>query len=118
MHPDSEGAFTHEDSKGHRGRLAAGDLQWMSAARGIMHSEVPESRSEARGLQMWLNLPRKHKMDEPTYQEFASDDIPTGEENGIRVRVIAGEALGVTSPVKTRTAATFYHFTMEPNTTL
>ena len=94
MHPKSEGNFTHEDSKGNQGTLQAGDLQWMSAARGIMHSEVPESAEKARGLQLCINLPAASKMSEPNYQEYPSAEVTEATAPGVRVRVIAGESLG------------------------
>eukprot|EP00949_MAST-11_sp_MAST-11-sp1_P001276 g1276.t1 len=114
MHPESPGAFTHEDCKGNKGIIAAGDLQWMTAGKGILHSEVPESRTDiARGLQLWINLPSTVKMCEPSYQEVCAKDIPSTKVDGVHVRVVAGESLGVTSPITTRTPTTFFHFKMD-----
>ena len=71
-----EGSFYHEDFKGHRGKLGPGDLQWMTAGKGIIHSEVPASINEdSVGFQLWVNLESKLKMIEPSYQEYSNDKI-------------------------------------------
>ena len=100
--------FVHEDFKGHRGTIAPGDLQWMCAGRGIVHSEMPSrgatsTSPPSHGLQLWVNLAHKDKMVEPEYQELLAADIPEARADGVRVKVIAGEALGVRSNVMTRT---------------
>ena len=115
MHPESEGTFTHEDFKGNKGNIAAGDLQWMTAGKGIVHSEVPLDSRVCRGLQLWINLKSSDKMCEPRYQEFLAKDITTAESDGISVRIIAGEAFGVKAPTQTKTPTTFYHFNIPPN---
>ena len=115
IHPDSEGIFTHEDFKGNKGNIGPGDLQWMTAGRGIVHSEVPLDRKVCRGLQLWINLKSSDKMCEPRYQEFLAKDIATAENDGISVRIIAGEAFGVTAPTQTKTPTTFYHFKIPAN---
>jgi quercetin 2,3-dioxygenase len=69
-------------------------LKWMTAGRGIVHSEMPNGDGINHGLQLWVNLARKDKMVEPAYQELLSMDIPTVTRDGITVRVIAGESLG------------------------
>jgi len=112
-----EGAFTHEDFLGHKGRLEAGDLQWMTAGRGIVHSEMPAS-SFARGLQLWVNLRSSDKMCEPAYQELKRDQVPRVTRDGVTAVIIAGTALGTTSPVYTRTPTHYLHFEMEPNRVL
>ncbi|KAJ6850118.1 pirin-like protein [Iris pallida] len=63
-----EGAFTHQDFSGHRGTIRAGDLQWMTAGRGIIHSEMPAGEGVQKGLQLWINLSSKDKMIEPRYR--------------------------------------------------
>jgi len=120
-----EGAFAHADSQGHRGALNAGDVQWMTAGSGIVHSEMPEPGFAQRGgrmhgLQLWVNLPRRDKMMAPRYQEIPSAQIPTATaQNGaIRVKVIAGEALGVKAAINTRTPILYQHFTLAPGTVL
>ncbi|GMH26703.1 hypothetical protein Nepgr_028546 [Nepenthes gracilis] len=109
-----EGAFTHQDFAGHKGTINAGDLQWMTAGRGIIHSEMPVSEGINHGLQLWVNLSSKDKMIEPKYQELSSKDISRAENDGVEVRIIAGESMGIHSPVYTRTPAMFLDFTLKP----
>jgi len=109
-----EGEFTHEDFLGHRGVLKAGDLQWMTAGRGIVHSEMP-GWEKTRGLQLWVNLPREKKMMAPTYQELSADQVPEASNGkGVVVRVVAGVALGVSSPVRTITPTYYLDFRVKP----
>ncbi|XP_010913174.3 pirin-like protein [Elaeis guineensis] len=105
-----EGAVTHEDFEGHKGTIMAGDLQWMTAGRGIVHSEMPAGQGISKGLQLWVNLSSKNKMIEPRYQEIQSNNIASTAKNGIEVRVIAGESMGVQSPVYTRTPTMYLDF--------
>ncbi|GAB4846058.1 hypothetical protein Ancab_025057 [Ancistrocladus abbreviatus] len=113
-----EGAITHEDFAGHEGTIATGDLQWMTAGRGIVHSEMPAAQGVQKGIQLWINLSSKHKMIEPRYQEISSKDIAEAEKNGIKVRVIAGEALGIKSPIYTTTPTMYLDFTLKPESHL
>ena len=93
------GAFTHRDSKGHEGHLTAGSVQWMTAGKGIIHSEMPEQTDGlAWGYQLWLNLPAKLKMTEPKYQDLPSEKLPVVEKDGKTIKVLAGEYEGVKSP--------------------
>ncbi|HVM31777.1 MAG TPA: pirin family protein [bacterium] len=93
------GEFTHRDSKGHEGHLKSGAVQWMTAGRGLIHSEIPEQTDGlAWGYQLWLNLPAKHKMVEPKYQDIPSEKLPVVEKDGARVKVLAGEYGGAKSP--------------------
>ncbi|KAI6687600.1 hypothetical protein NL676_024428 [Syzygium grande] len=109
-----QGSVTHEDFEGHKGTIGPGDLQWMTAGRGIVHSEMPASQGTQKGLQLWINLSSKHKMIEPKYQEISGKDIAEATEDGIKVRVIAGEALGAKSPIYTRTPTMYLDFTLKP----
>ncbi|KAL0720547.1 hypothetical protein Bca4012_035146 [Brassica carinata] len=88
-------------------------FQWMTAGRGIIHSEMPEEEIN-KGLQLWINLSSNEKMIEPNYQELSSSDIPKAEQNGVQVKVIAGESMGIQSPVYTRTPTMFLDFTLDP----
>lgn len=115
-----EGAFSHKDSAGHSGVLRKGDVQWMTAGAGIVHSEMPDpafARAGGRvhGLQLWVNLPRRDKMIAPRYQEITSDRIPiaTSDDGKVRVKVIAGEALGVKARIETHTPILYQHFTLQ-----
>ncbi|XP_013411263.1 pirin isoform X2 [Lingula anatina] len=112
------GAFRHEDFCGHKGIINAGDLQWMTAGRGIVHCEMPHGDKEGHGLQLWVNLSKKDKMIKPAYQELLDKDIPKGEKDGVTAKVIAGEALGIKSPVYTRTPTLYIDFTMAPGSRL
>jgi redox-sensitive bicupin YhaK (pirin superfamily) len=91
------GRMRHRDNAGHEGLLTNGSVQWMTAGRGIIHSELPEQEDgRMEGFQLWLNLPAKDKMRAPWYRDIATEEIPeltTGE--GVRVRVIAGRSHGV-----------------------
>jgi redox-sensitive bicupin YhaK (pirin superfamily) len=115
------GEFEHKDSGGHAGRLRAGDVQWMTAGAGVVHSEMP-SREFARrggrmhGLQLWVNLPRRDKMMSPRYQEITGSNIPkaTSGDGLVTVNVIAGEAMGKQAVIETRTPIIYLHYTIEP----
>jgi hypothetical protein len=95
------GAVNHRDSIGNAGTIQAGDVQWMTAGGGILHEEMPRPREgRMEGFQLWVNLPAELKMTRPRYQEIPSAQIPElKRDNGVRVRIIAGEANGVTGPV-------------------
>jgi redox-sensitive bicupin YhaK (pirin superfamily) len=95
------GIVQHRDSIGNAGSIGAGDVQWMTSGRGIMHEEMPEAqKGEMAGFQLWVNLPANLKMTRPRYQEIASDQIPEVDHgNGVRIRVIAGTVNGVRGPV-------------------
>ncbi|KAI1302109.1 hypothetical protein EDD11_005738 [Mortierella claussenii] len=112
-----EGQFQHEDFAGHKGTIGPGDLQWMTAGRGIVHSEMPvKSQTRAHGLQLWINLPKEHKMCEPQYQELLDGQIPRATpQEGVVVKVIAGESHGVQSKVYTRTPTMYLDFRMDKN---
>ncbi|KAF9203040.1 hypothetical protein BGZ49_006870 [Haplosporangium sp. Z 27] len=112
-----EGQFQHEDFAGHKGTIGPGDLQWMTAGRGIVHSEMPvKSQTRAHGLQLWINLPKEHKMCEPQYQELLDKEIPRATpQEGVVVKVIAGESHGVKSKVYTRTPTMYLDYKMDKN---
>jgi redox-sensitive bicupin YhaK (pirin superfamily) len=96
-----DGRMRHKDNHGNEGVLEPGAVQWMTAGRGIVHSEMPEQREgRMRGFQLWMNLPARDKMTAPNYQEFGSDRLPVVDRPGIRVKVIAGHFDGATGPVK------------------
>lgn len=115
------GEMEHKDSQGHAGRLSAGDVQWMTAGKGVIHSEMP-SREFARqggrlhGFQLWVNLPKQDKMMSQRYQEIPAAKIPTAisDDGLVTVRVIAGEALGAEAVIETRTPIIYLHFTIKP----
>jgi redox-sensitive bicupin YhaK (pirin superfamily) len=95
-----DGHMQHKDNHGNTGDLGPGDVQWMSAARGIIHSEMPQqSEGRMRGFQLWLNLPAKEKMKPAAYRDIASSEIPVVSLEGINVRVIAGTLGDTTGPI-------------------
>jgi redox-sensitive bicupin YhaK (pirin superfamily) len=96
------GRMRHKDSAGHEGLLQNGGVQWMTAGRGVVHSEMPEQEEGVmEGFQLWLNLPSRDKMCEPGYQDIQSEKIPEfTPQNGVKVRVIAGESHGVIGAVQ------------------
>jgi len=96
------GRMRHRDNAGHEGVIEAGGIQWMTAGRGIVHSEMPEQQEGLlEGFQLWVNLPAAHKMDAPAYQEHGAAEIPEERRDaGVRVRVITGQtARGTRGPV-------------------
>ncbi|XP_067287469.1 pirin [Pseudorasbora parva] len=107
------GVTAHEDSCGHSGRLEPGDLQWMTAGRGVIHAEMPVSDGKIHGLQLWVNLKSADKMVEPQYQELKSKEICKPRKDGVTVHVISGEALGVKSKVYTRTPTIYLDFMLK-----
>ena len=116
-----EGRFEHKDSRGHAGKLGPGDVQWMTAGGGVVHSEMPEEEFRRKGgrlhgAQLWVNLPRRDKMMEPRYQEIPAAKIPVAQtkDGRVTVRVIAGEALGARAVIQTRTPIFYLHFTIQP----
>ncbi len=97
------GSVSHGDSLGNTGTLGAGDIQWMTAGRGIMHQEMPKGDAIGRmhGFQLWANLPSRLKMTDPRYQDVTSDAIPEiTDDDGTRVRVIVGDFWGKRGPVE------------------
>ncbi|HTU67845.1 MAG TPA: pirin family protein [Steroidobacteraceae bacterium] len=96
-----DGRMRHKDNHGHEGVLEPGSVQWMTAGRGIVHSEMPEQREgRMRGFQLWMNLPSRDKMTPPNYQEFGAGKIPVVQKDGLAVKVIAGEYDGAVGPVR------------------
>jgi redox-sensitive bicupin YhaK (pirin superfamily) len=116
-----QGGLEHRDSAGHHGRLGPGDVQWMTAGSGIVHSEMPAQDLRTRGgtleaIQLWINLPARDKQMPPRYGDIAAADIPsaTSADGLASVRVLAGEALGVRATLPLRTAITYLHWTLQP----
>lgn len=104
------GAVKHRDSLGNSGTIRAGDVQWMTAGRGILHEEMPQVRSEGiAGFQLWLNLAAKEKMTSPRYRDISSNAMPEIlRADGTRIRVITGTLDGVSGPVSGISVAPTY----------
>jgi redox-sensitive bicupin YhaK (pirin superfamily) len=115
-----QGRMRHRDSAGHEGLLQPGGVQWMTAGRGVIHSEMPEQAEGAmEGFQLWLNLPAASKMREPWYRDIPAGEIPEAEAPGVHVRVIAGEALGVAGAMqRERTEPVFLDLHLAPGARL
>ena len=112
-----DGRMRHRDNAGNEGLLESGSVQWMTAGRGIVHSEMPEQdHGLMRGFQLWVNLPAKDKMSAPRYQDIAPSMIPSVEPaTGVRVRVVAGELLGAQGPVSgVATEPVYLDIALEP----
>lgn len=110
------GKMRHHDSAGHSGTVESGGVQWMTAGRGIEHSEIPEQEDGLlHGFQLWVNLPAAQKMRPPRYQELCSDEIPIERQQGVVIRVIAGKTdQGTQGPVTAISAQpTFMDITVE-----
>ena len=96
------GSVSHGDSLGNKGSLGAGDVQWMTAGRGILHQEMPQGDEKGRmhGFQLWANLPSSLKMTKPRYQDVTAESIPEAtDDDGTRVRVVSGSFWGKRGPV-------------------
>jgi len=119
------GAMQHRDSQGNQGKLRPGDVQWMTAGSGVVHSEMPEPSFQEKGgrmhgFQLWVNLPARDKMTKPRYQEIPGSGIPVGksDDGKVAARVIAGEALGERAVIETRTPIFYLDVTLEPGASL
>ena len=105
-----DGRMRHKDNHGNEGLMTPGSVQWMTAGRGIVHSEMPEQEHGLmRGFQLWINLPAKDKMGAPKYQEFSAERIPeVAPVAGVSVKVIAGHVGDVHGPVQQPATAPIY----------
>jgi quercetin 2,3-dioxygenase len=103
------GRMRHRDSAGNEGLLTNGGVQWMTAGRGVIHSELPEQEEGSmEGFQLWLNLPAKDKMIPAWYRDIPAGDIPEAHVGGVTVRVIAGESHGVAGAIQRDATAPLY----------
>ncbi|MBX9722485.1 MAG: pirin family protein [Candidatus Obscuribacterales bacterium] len=117
-----EGQMQHRDSAGNHGLLSPGDVQWMTAGAGVVHSEMPgeellEKGGRLHGFQIWVNLPARDKMMKPRYQDIPSAKIPVlvSDDGLAQVKIIAGESMGAKAVIDTRTPIMYLHFTIKPN---
>ena len=111
------GKFRHKDSAGNEGYLTDGSVQWMTAGRGVIHSEMPEqTEGLVRGFQLWLNLPKEKKMIEPAYNDIPAERIPKVNFEGGRARIISGKFLGISGPGKPHTGMLYYDIVLDLST--
>jgi len=115
------GDLEHKDSSGHAGQLRSGDVQWMTAGAGVVHSEMPSAEfmrtgGRMHGFQLWVNLPQRDKMMKQRYQEIPGSRIPkaTSPDGLVSVSVIAGEAMGEKAVIETRTPIIYLHYRIKP----
>ena len=109
------GNFTHRDSKGNEGHLGSGSVQWMTAGKGIIHSEMPaQDKGLVWGYQLWLNLPARLKKIEPRYQDIPAERIPEARLKGGTAKIIAGTLGAATGPGEAHYPVTFFDISLEP----
>ena len=114
-----DGHLLHQDSMGNRGDLRGGSIQWMKAASGVIHSEMPQQIDGLmRGFQLWINLPAREKMSDPEYQELPATRIPMVSDGGNRIKIVSGEFNGKNGPINDpNTSASYYDVTLAPSGT-
>lgn len=115
-----DGELEHKDSVGNRGLIRPGDVQWMTAGAGIVHSEMPseaimQEGGRTHGFQLWVNLPADAKMRRPRYQELTSKDFPVVELPGGRIIVVSGNVAGAAGPADTHVPITYAHLVLDPH---
>jgi len=109
------GDFEHRDSRGNHGHLTAGSVQWMTAGKGVIHSEMPlQKEGLSWGFQLWLNLPAKLKMTEPRYQDIGPERIPVVKREGLEVKVISGTFEGTAGPGQSHLPMTYLDVKLAP----
>lgn len=117
------GEVEHRDSMGNHGIIGPGDVQWMTAGDGIVHSEMPSERVQTEGgvghgVQLWVNLPASLRRTAPTYQALLADDMASVRGEGWAAEVVAGSMLGVTGPARTHTPIGYARITVQPGASL
>ncbi len=110
------GKFCHKDSAGNEGILTDGSVQWMTAGKGVIHSEMPkQTKGLVRGFQLWMNLPKKLKMIDPAYNDISAEQIPRINFDGGIIKIIAGKYLENIGPGKPHTGMLYYDINLENN---
>lgn len=110
------GKFRHKDSAGNEGILTDGSVQWMTAGKGVIHSEMPkQTKGLVRGFQLWMNLPKKLKMIDPAYNDISAEQIPRINFDGGIIKIIAGKYLENIGPGKPHTGMLYYDINLENN---
>jgi quercetin 2,3-dioxygenase len=113
------GKFHHQDSKGNEGYITSGSVQWMTAGKGIIHSEMPEMKDGLLwGFQLWLNLPAKFKMTEPSYQEIKASEIPICQIENCELKIISGQFQDLKGPGKSFFPFKYFDIKLKANSVL
>ncbi|MBE3571029.1 MAG: pirin family protein [Bacillales bacterium] len=113
-----DGTLEHEDNQAGQGKLEAGDVQWMTAGRGVIHKEDPAPGSTVHSLQLWINLPRTKKMTEPRYQNLKREGVPVRKEEGAIIRVFSGSSQGVKAKTLNHVSITMVEIELEPKASI
>lgn len=113
-----DGRLEHVDNNAGEGVLEPGDVQWMTAGKGIIHTEDPVAGAAAHVLQLWVNLPSDKKMTEPRYQNMRAQDMPVRHEEGATMRVFSGSSMGVSANTKNHVPVTMVEFNVEAGATV
>lgn len=113
-----DGKLEHMDNRTGGGVLLPGDVQWMTAGKGIIHTEDPAVGETVHSLQLWVNLPSDKKMSEPRYQNMRAQDMPVRYEEGASIRVFSGSSKGVKADTKNHVPVTMVEFILEPKATI
>jgi redox-sensitive bicupin YhaK (pirin superfamily) len=109
-----DGQLEHVDSRGNQGILGPGEVQWMTAGAGVVHSEMPHAASRVHSLQLWVNLPPADKMTTPGYQDLRAGDIAVHKGGGVTTRVISGRQAGLTGPARNHVPTLILEVSAEP----
>ncbi|MCM3129528.1 pirin family protein [Paenibacillus provencensis] len=113
-----EGNLSHFDNKNGAGQLGTGDVQWMTAGRGVVHTEEPSPGETVHSLQLWVNLPRDKKMTDPRYQNLLSSEMPVRKEEGALIRVFSGSSKEVVAPTQNHVPVTMVELNLEAGSTV
>jgi redox-sensitive bicupin YhaK (pirin superfamily) len=113
-----DGTLEHEDNQAGKGKLEAGDVQWMTAGRGVIHKEDPAPGSTVHSLQLWINLPKIKKMTEPRYQNLKRESVPVRKEEGAIIRVFSGSSQGVKAKTLNHVPITMVEIDLEPKASI
>ncbi|MGG3988436.1 pirin family protein [Bacillus smithii] len=113
-----DGTLEHEDNQAGKGKLEAGDVQWMTAGRGVIHKEDPAPGSTVHSLQLWINLPKTKKMTEPRYQNLKRESVPVRKEEGAVIRVFSGSSQGVKAKTLNHVPITMVEIDLEPKASI
>src|SRR5271165_5424834 len=113
-----DGRIDHYDSQGNQGVIEAGDAQWMTAGRGLIHNEIPAEGQVVHSLQLWVNLPAADKMTTPRYQDLVAKNLPARREPGAEIRIFSGASGGVSASTANHVPVTMVEIRLEPGASI